>query len=84
MAPGLIKNMATTQRAKPPKATPEAVVKVLREATRKAAAEADYKDAMSKAGSGTKYMDQPEFTDYVKKDATLLEAIVAGMQRVQP
>ena len=37
-----------------PKATPEAVVKVLREAIKKAAAEADYKDAMAKAGSGTR------------------------------
>jgi tripartite-type tricarboxylate transporter receptor subunit TctC len=67
-----------------PKATPEAVVKVLREATKKAAAEADYKEAMAKAGSGTRYMDQPEFTEYVKKDAAVLEAVVASMQRVQP
>ncbi len=66
-----------------PKATPEAIVKVLREATKKAAAEADYKDAMAKAGSGTQYMDQPEFENYLKQDAARLEAVVAGMSRSQ-
>ncbi len=66
-----------------PKATPEATVKVLREAIKKAAAEPDYKEAMAKTGSGTRYMDQPQFTEYVKKDAAVLEAVVAGMQRVE-
>ena len=66
-----------------PKATPEPVVKALREAVAKAAAEADYKQAMANAGSGTSYMDQPEFTAYAQKDGEALETAVQAIGRVQ-
>ena len=66
-----------------PKATPESIVTVLRDGIRKAVNEPDYKDAMAKAGSGTQYMDQPEFTAYFKQDAARLEAVVDGIGRVE-
>ena len=66
-----------------PKATPAAIVQTLREATRKAAADKEYLDAMAKAGSGTAYLDQPEFEAFLKKDAELQEAAIMGIGRVQ-
>jgi len=66
-----------------PKATPEATVKVLREAVAKSVKEPDYLMALEKAGTASSYMDQPEFTAFIEKDAALLESIVQSIGRVQ-
>lgn len=65
------------------KATPAPIVQVLRDATRKAATDKDYLDAMAKAGSGTAYMDQPEFEAFLRKDAEMQEAVIMGIGRQQ-
>lgn len=65
------------------KATPPDVVRAIREATRKAADDPEYKAAMAKAGSGTAYLDQPEFEAFLKKDAALQEQAIQDIGRVQ-
>jgi len=59
-----------------PKATPEPVMKVLRDAARKAVEAQDFKAMMTKLDSPIQYMDAPEFNKYWQADATRLAALV--------
>lgn len=65
-----------------PRATPEPVLKVLRDAVRKAAGDADFKTAMSRVNSPIDYMDAPEFAKYWDADAKRLAAIVKVVGKV--
>lgn len=66
-----------------PKGTPEPVMRVLREATRKAVEEPDFKNTMAKVNSPIQYMDAPEFGKYWEADAKRLAALVAIVGKVE-
>jgi tripartite-type tricarboxylate transporter receptor subunit TctC len=66
-----------------PAATPEPVVKRLREAVKAAASDAKVKDAIVKAGSPIMYMDAPEFAKYWADDAKVLEGVVKKIGKVE-
>ena len=59
-----------------PKGVPEANMKVLREAVRKAVTDPDFKAAMDKVNSPVHYLDAPEFRKYWETDARRLAAAV--------
>jgi tripartite-type tricarboxylate transporter receptor subunit TctC len=65
-----------------PRGTPEPVMKVLREATRKAVEDPDFKGMMAKVNSPIRYMDAPEFNQYWQDDAKRLAALVKIVGRV--
>lgn len=62
-----------------PKGIPEANLKVLRDAVRKAVADPDFKAAMDKVNSPIQYMDAPEFRKYWEADARRLAAAVKAI-----
>jgi tripartite-type tricarboxylate transporter receptor subunit TctC len=65
-----------------PRATPEAVMKVLRDAARKAVEDADFKTAMARVNSPIHYLDAPEFAKYWDADAKRLAAAVKVVGKV--
>lgn len=65
-----------------PVATPEPVMKVLREAARKAVQDPDFKAQMEKVNSPIVYMDAPEFRKYWEADAKRLAAAVKVVGKV--
>ncbi len=65
-----------------PRATPEAVLKVLRDTVRKAVEDADFKMAMSRVNSPIQYMDAPEFAKYWDADAKRLAVVVKVVGKV--
>lgn len=65
-----------------PRATPEPVMKVLRDAARKAVDDADFKSAMARVNSPIQYMDAPEFARYWDADAKRLAAVVKVVGKV--
>lgn len=66
-----------------PKGTPEPVIKVLREAARKAVEDPDFKNAMAKVSSLVQYKDAPEFERYWQADAKRLAALVRIVGKVE-
>ena len=66
-----------------PKATPEPVLKVLRDAARRAVDDADFKTAMSRVNSPIQYLDAPEFAKYWDADAKRLAAVVKVIGKVE-
>ncbi|MGE5522987.1 MAG: Bug family tripartite tricarboxylate transporter substrate binding protein [Rhodospirillaceae bacterium] len=64
-----------------PKGIPEANLKVLRDAVRKAVADPEFKAAMDKVNSPIQYMDAPEFRKYWEADAKRLAAAVKAIGR---
>ena len=66
-----------------PAGTPEPVMKVLREAARKAVADPDFKAQMEKINSPIVYMDAPEFRKYWETDAKRLAAVVKVVGKVE-
>ena len=66
-----------------PKGTPESVTKVLRDATRKAVEDAEFKGAMAKVSSLVQYKDAPEFQKYWEADAKRLAALVKVVGKVE-
>lgn len=66
-----------------PRATPEPVLKVLRDTVRKAVDDADFKTAMARVNSPIQYMDAPEFAKYWDADAKRLAAIVKIVGKVE-
>lgn len=66
-----------------PKATPADVVKTLRDATRKAAASAEFKQAMEKMNTPIDYRDADEFQKFWDKDAKRLAEVVRIIGKVQ-
>ena len=65
-----------------PRATPEPVLKVLRDTVRKAVEDADFKTAMARVNSPVNYMDAPEFAKYWDADAKRLAAVVKIVGKV--
>ncbi|HXF67907.1 MAG TPA: tripartite tricarboxylate transporter substrate binding protein [Burkholderiales bacterium] len=66
-----------------PRGTPEDVMKVLREAARRAVEDPDFKKAMAKVDSLVRYMDAPEFEKYWRADAARLAALVKVVGRIE-
>jgi tripartite-type tricarboxylate transporter receptor subunit TctC len=66
-----------------PKQTPEAVQKALREATRRAVEDADFRAAMARVNSPVQYLDAPEFARYWAADAKRLGEVVRAIGRVE-
>lgn len=65
-----------------PRATPEPVLKTLRDIVRKAVDDADFKTAMARVNSPIQYMDAPEFAKYWDADARRLAAVVKVVGKV--
>ena len=66
-----------------PAGTPEPVMKVLRDAARKAVADPEFKAQMQKINSPIVYMDAPEFRKYWETDAKRLAAVVKVVGKVE-
>jgi tripartite-type tricarboxylate transporter receptor subunit TctC len=66
-----------------PAATPEPVVKRLREAARAAANDERVKQVMTTAGSPIQYLDTPEFQRYLDADAGKMADVVKRIGRVE-
>jgi tripartite-type tricarboxylate transporter receptor subunit TctC len=66
-----------------PKGVPAPVVKTLREAARKTAADPSFKDAMAKVNSPVHYLDAPDFRKYWDADAERLAALVKVVGKVK-
>jgi tripartite-type tricarboxylate transporter receptor subunit TctC len=66
-----------------PKGTPEPVVKTLRDATRKAVEDADFKSMMAKVNSPIHYLDAPEFQKFWMADARRLAEVVKVVGKVE-
>jgi tripartite-type tricarboxylate transporter receptor subunit TctC len=65
-----------------PAATPQPVVKVLRDAVRQAVNDADFKNQMAKVNSPIHYLDAPEFAKYLDADAKRLAEVVKIVGKV--
>ncbi len=66
-----------------PRATPEPVVKALRDAVRRAVDDPDFKATMAKLESPIQYLDAPEFAKYWATDARRLAEAVKAVGRVE-
>jgi tripartite-type tricarboxylate transporter receptor subunit TctC len=66
-----------------PRGTPESVMKVLRDAARRAAQDPDFKGAMAKVDSLVQYQDAPEFQKYWEADAKRLAALVKVVGKIE-
>lgn len=66
-----------------PRGTPEAVMKTLREATRKAVGDPDFIGMMAKVNSVIDYLDAPDFDKFWKADAQRLAAVVKIVGKVE-
>jgi tripartite-type tricarboxylate transporter receptor subunit TctC len=66
-----------------PRGTPDAVMKVLRDASRRAVQDPDFKNAMAKVSSLVQYKDAPEFQKYWQDDAKRLAALVKLVGKVE-
>ncbi len=66
-----------------PAATPEAVVRRLRDAARAAATDERVKQVLGAAGSPIQYLDAPEFQRYVDADAAKMADVVKGIGKVE-
>jgi tripartite-type tricarboxylate transporter receptor subunit TctC len=66
-----------------PAATPEPVIKLLREATAKAVQMPDFKSAMEKMETPIAYLDAPEFKKFWDKDAERLIKAVRNIGKVE-
>jgi tripartite-type tricarboxylate transporter receptor subunit TctC len=66
-----------------PSATPDASMKVLRDAARKAVEDPDYKAAMAKLSTPIHYLDAPEFQKFWDRDAKLLAEVMKVIGRVE-
>ena len=66
-----------------PAATPAAVLARLREAVRAAVADPLFKGAMDKVGTPISYLDAPEFSQFLAKDAARLKTAVEKIGKVE-
>ena len=66
-----------------PAATPEPIIKVLREATAKAVQSPEFISAMEKMATPIAYLDAPEFKQFWDKDAERLIKAVRNIGKVE-
>ena len=66
-----------------PRGTPPAAVKVLREATRLAVQDPDFRNAMEKAQTPIAYQDADEFRAFWDADAARLAAVIKKIGRIE-
>ena len=66
-----------------PRGTPEPVMKVLRDATRKAVEDPEFRKTMANVNSPVQYMDAPDFNRYWQDDAKRLAALVKIVGKVE-
>jgi tripartite-type tricarboxylate transporter receptor subunit TctC len=66
-----------------PRGTPDSVMKVLRDAARRAVQDPDFKNAMAKVDSLVDYKDAPDFQKYWEADAKRLAALVKIVGKVE-
>ena len=66
-----------------PAGTPDAVMKVLRDAARRAANDPDFKATMDKLATPIAYLDAPEFSSFVDRDAKMLAAALKRIGRIE-
>jgi tripartite-type tricarboxylate transporter receptor subunit TctC len=66
-----------------PRGTPDPVMKTLRDTTRRAVQDPDFKSAMAKVDSLVQYKDAPEFQQYWQADAKRLAALVKVVGKVE-
>lgn len=66
-----------------PRGTPDSVMKVLRDAARRAVQDPDFKNAMAKVDSLVQYKDAPDFQKYWEADAKRLAALVKVVGKVE-
>lgn len=66
-----------------PAGTPDAAVKVLRDATRKAVDDPDFKAVMAKLSTPINYLDAPEFRQFWDRDAKRLAEVIKAVGRVE-
>ncbi len=66
-----------------PKATPDVVMKVLRDAARRAVQDTEFKKAMANVDSLVQYKDAPDFQKYWLDDAKRLAALVKVVGKVE-
>jgi tripartite-type tricarboxylate transporter receptor subunit TctC len=66
-----------------PKGTPEAAVKTLRDATRAAVNDPEFRGAMQKMNAIVDYQDQPEFRKFWEADAARIARAVQGIGKVE-
>jgi tripartite-type tricarboxylate transporter receptor subunit TctC len=66
-----------------PRAVPAAVVKALREATRSAVADPEFRSAMDKVQTPIAYQDADEFKAWWDRDAATLAEVVRKIGRVE-
>jgi tripartite-type tricarboxylate transporter receptor subunit TctC len=65
-----------------PKGTPDSVITVLRDASRKAAADETFVKAMKNVGQDVAYLDQPEFRAFWEADAKRVQDAVRQIGKV--
>jgi tripartite-type tricarboxylate transporter receptor subunit TctC len=66
-----------------PKGTPEPVMKVLRDAARRAVEDGEFKSMMAKVNSPVHYLDAPEFQKFWMADAKRLAEVVKVVGKVE-
>ncbi len=66
-----------------PAATPEPIVRRLRDAARAAATDERVKQVLGAAGSPIQYLDAPDFQRYVDTDAAKMADVVKGIGKVE-
>jgi tripartite-type tricarboxylate transporter receptor subunit TctC len=66
-----------------PKGTPESVMKVLRDAARRAVEDSEFKGMMAKVNSPIHYLDAPEFQKFWMADAKRLADVVKVVGKVE-
>lgn len=66
-----------------PKATPPEIVKILREAAKKAAHSAEFKNAMDKLNTPIYYLDGPDFQKFWDEDAARLAKAIRNIGKVE-
>ncbi len=66
-----------------PTGTPDAAMKVLRDAARKAVEDPDFKSVMAKLNTPIYYLDAPEFQKFWDRDAKQLAEVVKAVGRVE-
>jgi tripartite-type tricarboxylate transporter receptor subunit TctC len=66
-----------------PAGTPPAILATLRDAIRKAVATPEFTGAMEKLRSPISYLDAPEFSKFLERDAAMLRKAVQAIGKVE-